>query len=97
MANINDDNSYYKETPIKDFYLDLWKADSYEIEATPNDVQMTIESKYHRRPDLLAHELFGDSKLWWVFPMRNKDLLVDPINDFTSGLVIWVPSSAGVN
>ena len=95
MASIHGDSSYYKETPIKDFYLDLWQAESYEVPASIDDEQMVISSKYHRRPDLLAYDLFGDSKLWWIFPMRNKDLLIDPINDFVSGLEIWIPSNAG--
>jgi len=93
MAEIHGNSSYYKETPIKDFYLDLWEADSYEIPSSVDDKQITIESKYHRRPDLLAYDMFGSQQLWWVFPMRNKDLLIDPINDFTSGLVIWVPTN----
>jgi hypothetical protein len=35
--------------------------------------------------------LYGDSKLWWVFSVRNPDVLKDPLNDFTEGTVIRIP------
>jgi hypothetical protein len=81
----------YKNTEIKDFYLDIWEADGFDVPPSLDDEEVTIESKYHLRPDLMAYDRYGDPALWWKIAMRNKDLLVDPINDFTSGLVIWVP------
>jgi hypothetical protein len=95
MANIYGTNSRYKDTEITDFYLDIWNADNLEIEPTDDDEQVTIESKYDRRPDLFAYDHFGDSTLWWRLAMRNKDILIDPINDFLAGTQIWVPARGG--
>jgi hypothetical protein len=52
---------------------------------------------YDERPDLLAYELYGSTRLWWVFTLRNPDLLKDPIRDFKSGLTIFLPSADSVN
>ena len=97
MAKIHSDNSFYKYTELKEFYLDLWDADSITFEPSPDDKEYTIESIYNQRPDLLSNEMYGTPELWWVFAMRNKDLLVDPINDFTTGLSIWLPSTTKVS
>lgn len=56
-----------------------------------NDSPYTIGHGYHERPDLLAFQLYGNSRLWWVFPLRNPDLIQDPIRDFVAGLTIIVP------
>jgi hypothetical protein len=43
------------------------------------------------RPDLLAYDIYGDSQLWWVFVVRNKDVLRDPVYDFVPGQRIFLP------
>ena len=52
-------------------------------------IKLTV--KYEHRPDLLAHELYGNAKLWWVFAEFNPDLLNDPIVDFKTGITIKYP------
>jgi hypothetical protein len=52
----------------------------------------TITGNHENRPDLLAYELYGNPKLWWVFSFFNQDTLLDPIVDFTAGLTITVPT-----
>jgi len=44
------------------------------------------------RPDLLAADLYGDANLWWVFAVRNPNIIQDPVFDFTAGTIIYVPS-----
>ena len=88
MAEFNKQTSPYKTTPIKDFYMDL--LEYRDIIATDDDKTYVIEAKYHLRPDLLAYDLYGTPNLFWVFYIRNKDVLLDPINDFTSGTTIMV-------
>ena len=34
---------------------------------------------------------YGSSKYWWMFAMRNKDTLIDPIQDFKAGITIKIP------
>ena len=90
MAKINKTSSPYYTTPLKDFYLDLWKKRN--IPAQADDQLITIEAKYEGRPDLLANDLYGSPRLWWVFAVRNMDLLVDPIGDLKTGIQIFAPT-----
>lgn len=62
-----------------------------------NDEEYVINAMYDERPDLLAYELYGSTRLWWVFSLRNPDLLKDPIRDFKQGLNIFLPSAENVN
>jgi len=63
-----------------------------KIPQSIEDEEYTIGHGYDERPDLLAHAKYGNSRLWWVFSLRNPDLLKDPIRDFKSGLKIIVPA-----
>lgn len=53
----------------------------------------TITPAYQNKPDKLAHELYGNARLWWVFAEFNPDTLRDPIVDFVSGLEIQIPTN----
>lgn len=79
----------YSNTDIRNFYLDLWNP--VEVGRSSNDEQVTIRQKFHKRPDLFAQEYLGSQDLWWVLPLRNKNKLIDPIEDFTEGTEIFVP------
>lgn len=50
-----------------------------------------IEPPYHLRPDLLAYDLYGSEKLWWVFAARNPSTLKDPTFHFVTGMKIFLP------
>lgn len=66
------------------------------IKKTADDEIYEIGTGYDERPDLLAHQIYGDSKLWWVFALRNPDILQDPIRDFKSGVSIILPSEYAI-
>lgn len=55
------------------------------------DTYWEITSTYNLRPDLLAYDLYQDSKLWWVFAQRNPNTLKDPLFDFVAGTKIYLP------
>ncbi len=57
----------------------------------PTDVYWQITPTYNLRPDLLAYDLYNDSKLWWVFSQRNPNKLKDPLFDFVTGIYIYIP------
>jgi hypothetical protein len=59
-------------------------------------VLITLSPKHEKRPDLLAFELYGSPRLWWLFAARNPDLLIDPVEDFVAGLTIYAPAAAQV-
>jgi hypothetical protein len=56
-----------------------------------DDQYFTINSTYQYRPDLLAHDLYDNSNLWWVFYQRNPNTLTAPPWDFTAGKTIYIP------
>lgn len=63
------------------------------VPMNPSDVYYTITSVYEYRPDLLAYDLYGDARLWWVFASRNPNVLgPDPYFNMRSGLGIYVPT-----
>ena len=61
------------------------------ITAEQDNQSYTIERTYAYRPDLLAYDLYGSPRLWWVFVQRNPDQLEDPIYDFKPGVTIQLP------
>jgi hypothetical protein len=56
-----------------------------------DDQYFTINSTYQYRPDLLAHDLYDNSNLWWVFYQRNPNTLTAPPLDFKAGIQIYLP------
>ncbi|VOH56139.1 hypothetical protein MIJ3_00396 [Pseudomonas phage vB_PaeM_MIJ3] len=88
--NISSTKSRYYDTPIKDFYLDLWVP--RKILPNITDELIVIAPKYDQRPDLLSYDLYGTEELWWVFAVRNMDELIDPIYDFIAGKSIYAPT-----
>jgi hypothetical protein len=83
-------SSPWHRTPANDLYLEplVYRP----IIKNSLDRVYIIENQYKHRPDLLAHDLYGDTKLWWVFVYRNRDILKDPIFDFIPGLEIVLPN-----
>ena len=88
MPAYNKSSPYFK-TPVVNGYLDL--LNFVDIPAQADDIQFTITSLYMHRPDLLAYDIYGDSQLWWVFAVRNKDVIKDSVYDFVPGQVIYLP------
>jgi len=82
-------NSPYYGTPINGFYLDV--NNFRNLPNVSNDVQFVVTSQYANRPDLLAYDLYGDATLWWVFAVRNKDIIKDPVYDLYAGQAIYLP------
>lgn len=82
---------YYK-TPITNGYLETTTVRSFT--SYPDDALYQVSSKYENRPDLLAHDLYGDSRLWWVFSVRNPSIIKDSIYDLVSGVSIYIPKLA---
>lgn len=81
--------SPYAETPIVNGYLDVLNL--IDLPAYSDDPQFALTPKYMHRPDLLAHDLYNDSNLWWVFSVRNKSVIKDPIYDMVPGQTIYIP------
>lgn len=82
-------SSPYADTGTFGDYLDVLTPRS--IPARADDVLYEIDKIYQYRPDLLAHDLYGSSELWWVFAMRNPNVISDSIRDFVPGKRIFIP------
>ena len=88
MANY-DATSPYFETGYSQFFLDAMV--NRPIPAQSDDLSFDINLTYQYRPDLLAHDLYGDSRLWWVFYQRNPNTLTKPPLDFVANTSILLP------
>jgi hypothetical protein len=64
---------------------------SRDIPSQRDDILFTVTKQYENRPELLAYDLYGDVNLWWVFAVRNKNVIKDPLFDFNAGLKIYLP------
>lgn len=87
-------SSLYFRTPINKTYLDIFQPRS--IPADLDDYSYEIQSQYNYRPDLLAYDLYGTPRLWWVFMQRNVDIIFDPIYDFRAGVTIKLPKKSAL-
>lgn len=86
--------SPYASTDQNNLYLE--NLSIRPVPAEKDDFLYTIENQYEHRPDLLAYDLYGDPKLWWVFVQRNMETIKDPIFDFTPGTRIFIPKESNL-
>lgn len=86
-------NSNYSKTVLNKKYLETYNPLLTRNSLSPETILVKVEGKYNRRPDLMAYDYFGSSDLWWVIVHYNREVLKDPINDFTSGLELVIPKS----
>ena len=95
MATVNGVYSatspYYTTGIVNSKFLDVMV--NRIIPMQPSDVYWKITATYQYRPDMLAYDLYNDSRLWWVFAQRNPNRLLDPYADFTTGTGIYLPKS----
>jgi hypothetical protein len=87
-------SSPYHNTRQNNFYLELLSI--RPVPAEPDDFLYIIENQYKHRPDLLAYDVYGSPKLWWVFVQRNMSVLKDPIFDFEPGTKIYLPKKSNL-
>ena len=88
-------SSPYFTTPQTNNYLDIMSI--RDIPSSVGDTLFLLTSQYKHRPDLLAYDLYQDANLWWVFAMRNKDIIRDPVYDMIPGVKIYLPQRQILN
>jgi len=89
MATSYNQTSPYANTDFYGFFLDI--ANIPQIPIVASDVAYEIDAIYKHRPDLLAYDVYGDQNLWWVFAIRNPNVIQDPVYDFEPGVTIYIP------
>lgn len=87
-------SSPYRQTGVFEGALDTLTFRAITKQA--DDIQFTINSIYALRPDKLAFDLYGDAGLWWVFAVRNPNVIEDPIFDFGVGKTIYLPKKTNL-
>ena len=89
--NYPQSSPYYDTNIVDDKFLDF--LEYREIPQTPDDIYYELPQVYQYRPDLLAYDLYGDPRLWWVFAARNPNKLgPDPYFNFVGGIGIYIPN-----
>jgi len=94
MTSYSKTSPYYT-TSQSNGYLDV--INFVDIPSQTDDILFQITNNYQNRPDLLAYDLYGDVGLWWVFSVRNKSTIKDPIFDMTAGTKIYLPKLSTIN
>lgn len=93
MAVKYSNSSNYSNTSMNKKYLSVYNPKLTLNSLSVETKSLLIQSKYDRRPDLLANDLYGNSKVWWVFAHYNREELRDPVFDFRAGMTIIVPKN----
>ena len=84
--------SPYYNTSITNNYLDV--INFRDIPSYRDDLLFQVTATYEHRPDLLAYDLYKDARLWWVFSVRNKSIIKDPVFDLIAGVKIYLPKAS---
>jgi hypothetical protein len=85
-------SSPYVSTPQASWYIKNYVH--RPIPESTDDTEFTITKLYENRPDKLSLDLYGSPEYWWIFSVRNRNILKDPVWDMTTGTVIMVPTFA---
>ena len=91
MADYSNTSPYYA-TGQNNISLDFYTPRTITAEA--DDVSYEIDQIYAYRPDLLAYDLYGSPRLWWVFAQRNMNTIKDPVYDMVTGTQIYLPQGS---
>jgi hypothetical protein len=95
MSKIN----YPASSPYGATAQTSWYISNYASRAIPasgDDSTITLSKKYEYRPDTLSYDLYGTPAYWWVFAVRNRNTIQDPVWDMVVGATITVPSLANL-
>jgi hypothetical protein len=84
--------SPYYNTSMVNNYLDV--INFRDIPKEKDDILFELTATYEHRPDLLAYDLYKDQKLWWVFAVRNRSVIKDPVFDMVAGVKIYLPKAS---
>ena len=91
--------TYPRTSPYGNTPQSQWHIGQYahrRISRSSDDLIVILEPRHQYRPDILSQELYGTPALWWVFMLRNMNVIRDPLNDFTIGKMIFAPSMSNL-
>lgn len=79
-------------TEVKGNKLGWWERQMFAH--SPDDLVITIPSRFDRRPDVLAQEMYGKPQLQWIILQYNN--IVDVNVEFAAGKQIRIPTKERV-
>lgn len=94
MIKYNSRSPWRDTEIINSQYLDILEI--RPVPASMDDILYAIQMQYEYRPDLLAYDLYGDRRFWWVFAQRNMNIIKDPVYDFVTGVEIYLPDARAI-
>lgn len=77
------------DTEIKGNKLGWWERAKIDKNVS-GDIKVTIPDVYNKRPDLMAHRVYGKSNLFWLILQYNN--IVDIEEEFVTGRELILPS-----
>ena len=80
---------YAKTSLFDNRFLDIMEYKSLPAQA--DDIYKQITATYQYRPDIMSYDLYGTAEFWYVFMLRNRDVILDPVFDFTEDKMIYIP------
>jgi len=95
MASYKETSPWFDTRIKQNQFLDILEI--RPVPAENDDIVYEIEPQYTYRPDLLAYDLYGDHRFWWVFAQRNMNVLKDPVYDFVAGTEIYLPKQRNIS
>lgn len=75
-------------TEVNSFALEWWERTKFSYDET--DIIYQIDKTKEGRLDLIAHEILGNSRLWWLVAQYNS--ILDPFLEITEGKIIRIPN-----
>lgn len=91
-----------KYRPASPYFLTpqtSWFLSHYEprlILPDDEDLPFTVPAEFALRPDRMSQHFYGTADLWWVFAVRNMNVLKDPVYDLKAGIDIFIPTKRRV-
>lgn len=82
--------SLYSNTNTSEYYRDYYNPINIEYDDT--DMFLIVTSEFNQKPGNLAHYLYGDPRLSWVFAYFNRDKISDIIFDLKEGMILRLPT-----
>lgn len=92
-ANFYDQRSFLKDAEFKNFHLGVNNLP--KISKTVGDY-VQVPAECENRMDLFSYQQYGSSRLWWIIALANADVIKDPIWDFKSGMMVFVPKNSSL-
>jgi len=89
ITKLNSNSRYLKggRADILQDKIGWW--DRTIFDKSVDDVQLLIGSKYHKRPHLVAFDIYGKSELMWFILQYNN--IIDVNTEFVNGVTITLP------